>query len=204
MHQATYTAVDVFFTSDTHFGHANILRYCDRPFGSIKEHDEALLQRAWETVGAEAVLIHLGDVAFGREAAHFVDRLPGATRILVAGNHDEQKTLEAPGWDRVVPYLELTLTGGRGGSRRLVLSHYPFEVWNGGHKGVMHLHGHSHGRLPSLLKDRGGSRLDVGVDCFDYRPVSLEDVEARLTEIRAGRADGRAPYAVARGQTEER
>lgn len=204
MHKLTLPAKDVWFTSDTHYGHNNILRYCDRPFETIDAHDEALLNNAWETVGEGGVLVHLGDVVFGRveKARAVTSRLPGGLKILVAGNHDYEQTLEAPDWDMVVPYLELKLQL-EGREVLLVLSHYPFEIWNKSHHGALHLHGHSHGSLPALLKEAGG-RLDVGVDAWDFRPIQLSDIEKRLKQVRQNRHDGRAPYAIRKGRYDPR
>ena len=130
--------------------------------------------------------------------------MPGAMKILVAGNHDYDFVTGYEGWDLVVPYLELSLRRPEGKPAELVLCHYPFHVWSGSHKGVTHLHGHTHGRLPAAVRDTGGARIDVGVDNWDYRPISLEQIERRVKQVKAGKEDGRAPWAVAAGQFEWR
>ncbi len=154
----------VWFTSDTHFGHAASIKYCDRPFGSVEEMNEALIQNWTQRVQKGDRVYHLGDFAFC-DPGPILDRLPGQL-FLVAGNHDQSKTLKHPRWIKVAPYKEI-----RVGGHKIVLSHYAFETWNQAHHGAWHLHGHSHGNLPHR-----GKRMDVGVDCTDYAPASFEAV----------------------------
>ncbi|GJD90610.1 hypothetical protein BHAOGJBA_4152 [Methylobacterium hispanicum] len=59
----------------------------------------------------------------------------------------------------------------------LWLSHYAHRVWPRMHYGDLHLYGHSHGSLPGT-----DASTDVGVDCFGFRPVTLDDVRVRLAE----------------------
>jgi calcineurin-like phosphoesterase family protein len=155
----------IFFTSDTHFGHGGALGFYRRPFASVAEMDEAMVARWNEAVGPADAVWHLGDFAIqpkpGRVEA-LLGRLNG-TKRLVAGNNDPPQTREASGWASVVDYAELEVEG-----TRLVLCHYPFRAWNGMAKGSVNLHGHSHGRGKSLPR-----QVDVGVDVWDFRPVTL-------------------------------
>ena len=57
----------LFFTSDTHFGHTNILKYCNRPFTNIQEHDEEIVKRWNEVVPEDGIVFHLGDIGFCSE-----------------------------------------------------------------------------------------------------------------------------------------
>lgn len=79
----------VFFTSDTHFKHANIIKFCERPFGSIEEMNEALIANWNRVVGKDDFVFHLGDFCFGGSEAwnSILDRLNGKI-YLVLGNHD--------------------------------------------------------------------------------------------------------------------
>lgn len=78
----------IFFTSDTHFWHANVIRYCDRPYSSVEEMNEALVDNWNSVVRAEDTIYHLGDFSLSRRAAETIlPRLSGR-KILVAGNHD--------------------------------------------------------------------------------------------------------------------
>jgi calcineurin-like phosphoesterase family protein len=157
-----------FFTSDTHFGDPRVLRIDRRPFATIQEHDAALVERWNETVGPDDEVWHLGDVAPratpGR-VADLLDALHGRKHLIV-GNNDGPATLQASGWAGVQHYAEITVEG-----RRLVLCHYAFRTWRDMGKGVIDLHGHSHGRLKPQPR-----QYDVGVDAWDFRPVTLATI----------------------------
>lgn len=87
--QRIFNPEDVWFTSDTHFWHENIIRFCNRPFSSIQEMNEELIRRWNETVPEEGVVFHLGDFAFGgaKEWNEVMFRLNGKI-YLILGNHD--------------------------------------------------------------------------------------------------------------------
>jgi len=84
----------IFFTSDTHFNHANILRYCPRPWSTVEEMNEGLIQNWNSVVGQEDTVYHLGDFAMGdrSKVPEILSRLNGRI-ILVRGNHDFSKSL---------------------------------------------------------------------------------------------------------------
>jgi calcineurin-like phosphoesterase family protein len=167
----------LFFTGDTHFSHAKVIDYSRRPFPTVEAMDAAMIQR-WNTrVSPEDTVFHLGDFAFAsrkRDVEDLRARLHGKIH-LIAGNHDHAATRNAAGWASVQPYLEL-----RAGGTSIVLSHYAFEVWNAGHYGAWHLHGHSHGKLRRLPNRR---RLDVGVDCWDFAPVSFAELAVEMAKV---------------------
>ncbi len=160
----------VFFTSDTHFGHAGAISRFRRPFASVAAMDEAMAANWNATVGPDDTVWHLGDFALHRKPdvmAALLERLHG-TKHLITGNNDGPATLALPGWASVQPYAELLL-----GERRLVLCHYAFRTWNGMYKGVLNLHGHSHGQLKGMPR-----QFDVGVDVWDFRPVTVDEILA--------------------------
>jgi calcineurin-like phosphoesterase family protein len=164
----------VWFTSDTHFGHRNVIQYCKRPYASVDEMNEALIANWNAVVSPEDVVYHNGDVAMcsARRLAGIVWRLNG-TIHLTPGNHDKEALKLKERWASIEPYREITID-----KQKIVLCHYAFAVFNGSHRGTIHLHGHSHGKLPGHRQ-----RLDIGVDCWDYRPVSLEQIQARLKTL---------------------
>ncbi|HEY0311067.1 MAG TPA: metallophosphoesterase family protein [Allosphingosinicella sp.] len=156
----------ILFTSDSHFGDHRTLNIWKRPFASVAEMDAALLAGWNAAVGPEDEVWHLGD--FARKAADVPDwlaRLNGR-KHLVRGNNDPPETVAAEGWASVRDYAELEVEG-----RKLVLCHYPFRSWNGQHKGVLNLHGHSHGGLKPMPR-----QVDVGVDVWGWRPVPLQEI----------------------------
>ncbi|AWM85763.1 metallophosphoesterase family protein [Microvirga sp. 17 mud 1-3] len=158
----------VFFTSDTHFGDPRVLRIDRRPFANIPEHDEALIERWNETVGPQDEIWHLGDFALhvrpGR-IEELLARLHGR-KHLITGNNDGPDTLAAKDWASVQAYAELQLEG-----YGLVLCHYAFRTWKNMGRGWIDLHGHSHGKLKPQTR-----QFDVGVDAWDYRPITLEQI----------------------------
>jgi calcineurin-like phosphoesterase family protein len=147
--------------------------------------DEAMAERWNATVAADDTVWHLGDFAVrvGPErAADLLGRLRG-TKHLIAGNNDPPAIRALAGWASVRDYAELELAG-----RRLILCHYPLRAWNGQHRGAIDLHGHSHGRLKPLPR-----QVDVGVDAWDFRPIGVETILARVGRRPAG--PGRPPVA---------
>lgn len=166
-----------FFTSDTHFGDAYVIVRSKRPFANVRAMDAALIARWNETVGPKDEVWHLGDFAAKvPEAAleGLLDSLAGRKHLIV-GNNDPPATMRLRGWASVQHYAELDVEG-----KHLVLCHYPFRTWNGIYKGAWNLHGHSHGQLKRITR-----QVDVGVDVWDYRPVTLAQLGAR----RSGRRD---------------
>ena len=169
----------VFFTSDTHFGHAGARALYRRPFASVAEMDAAIVARWNETVGPDDEVWHLGDFEIGQTAQRTAELLAAlcGRKHLVAGNNDPPSTWEQPGWASVQPYIEI-----RAGDVGLVLCHYPFRSWHGSGKGWINLHGHSHGRMKPVPR-----QIDVGVDVWDFRPVSLQQILARPRRLRQAR-----------------
>lgn len=160
----------IFFTSDTHFGHGGALGLYRRPFPSTVAMNEAIVERWNETVGPTDEVWHLGDFAIrqrGPVVEELLARLHGRKHLLT-GNNDPATTIEASGWQSVQPYAEISIDGSA-----LVLCHYPFRSWHGMDKGWVNLHGHSHGRMKPQPR-----QFDVGVDVWDFRPVTLQTILA--------------------------
>ena len=164
------------YTADLHLGHENILRLASRPFRSISHMDGVLIERLWEAVAPDDVLWVVGDFAFGPRAKDldwlmgmFV-QLPGAQKHLVIGNHDGEATQSLP-WDSVSQLAEVADPVG---DHPLVLCHYPMMTWHRARKGALHFFGHVHGNW------RGGRGcVNVGVDVWDYRPVTFDEARRR-------------------------
>ena len=177
---------ETFFTSDTHFGHANVIKHSTRPFASIEDMDEALIVNWNAWVAPKDTVYHLGDFAW-RDALKYRDRLNGNIALIV-GNHEAaaEKIKHRFLWVKDVHMVKV-------GDTRIWCSHYSHEVWPKSHHGAWHLYGHSHNSLPA--RDYAQS-LDVGVDATaarlagfvqgapflglpqDYRPMSYEEVAA--------------------------
>jgi calcineurin-like phosphoesterase family protein len=165
------------FTADTHFGHGGALGLFRRPFGSVPAMDQAMIERWNAVVGPEGEVWHLGDFAVRQPPARMAARLDALTgrKHLIIGNNDGAPTTNLSGWTSVQHYAELELEGAF-----LVLCHYPLRSWNRMARGALQLHGHSHGRLKPLPR-----QIDVGVDVWEFRPVTLTEIRAATKRRRA-------------------
>lgn len=162
--------MNIWFTADTHFGHANIINYSRRPWATVAEMDEALIERWNERVKPGDLVHHLGDVFWKNRISQYLPRLNGRIEVCL-GNHDREGTLRGAG---LVVRDVFTF---RHRDINIWLSHYPHLTWPGSFHGSLHLFGHEHGQVNHLARERS---MDVGVDCHDYRPLHLDDVIERL------------------------
>ncbi len=175
----------IYFTSDHHFGHENIIKHCKRPFSSVTEMDDHMVE-AWNSVvGKRDTVYHLGDISHKRcdpeYAEDLVCRLNGSI-CLIIGNHEvdhdpdldsrcdlEERMLIPACWfsEVVEGYYYIREEG-----QLITMSHYAQETWHDMSKGTWHLHGHSHGKLKKKPR-----RLDVGVDSHNFKPWSLTEIQ---------------------------
>lgn len=168
---------DEFVTSDIHFGHRAMITKVGRPFETVEEMNEALIERWNNKVPKTARVYVLGDFSFLKKAETeaVLDRLHGRI-CLVRGNHDKNR-IDGPITKRfewVKDYYESKTDDGR----KVVMSHYAMVVWNKSHFGSWMLHGHSHGYLKDDTRIR---RLDVGVDTHpNLEPYSFEEIKQRM------------------------
>ncbi len=165
-----------FFTADTHFGDVHILRQRGAAFGSIEAHDEVLVARWNEVVSPDDQIWHLGDFAADASREHcrsVFDRLNGR-KHLVRGNHDTNRVLELPWNEPPVETVRLDARDEAGTEWRFFLAHYAHRAWPGLWRITRHLYGHTHGRIPDTTRS-----CDVGVDAWEYRPVSIAALVAR-------------------------
>lgn len=159
-----------FFTSDQHFGHKNIITYCKRPFIDIYHMNEVIIKNHNDVVGTNDNVYHLGDFAF-KYHSEFLRRLNG-NHYLIKGNHEGNDWKQAGFvWCREVATIKV-------GKESIFLSHYAHRVWNRCHYGVYHAFGHSHGGMPD-----SGRSCDVGVDAWNYTPVSMEQLIERFKDV---------------------
>ncbi len=178
----------IYFTADHHFGHKNILKYepNNRPFKTIKEHDEFAISQWNSRVRPDDTVYHLGDFSLGDKSvvAPMLENLSGKI-YFVPGGHD-YRWLEA--WESTFkhwrgllllsPLYSLEIDQGKKHPLVIVLCHYAMRVWDRSHYGSLHLFGHSHGRLTI---PHGHRSMDVGVDTNNFKPYSLDEVVERLS-----------------------
>ena len=195
------TTGNVYITSDTHFGHKNIVRGTTnwrtqdgevpvdstRDFQTIEQMNERLIDGINHFVGQDDTLIMLGDVSFGgfENISIFLYRLVCQNIHLILGNHDHH--IENKRGDvqirflSVQHYLEANING-----QDFVFCHYPLQSWTGLNKGVIHLHGHSH--LGREAKFGNGKKMDVGVDGNGLNPYCIDEI-IRIMDKRPVRSD---------------
>lgn len=188
----------IFFTSDTHFSHNNIIRYCDRPFADTDHMDEEIIRRWNETVGPDDIVYHLGDIALGpiEKSLAKVARLNGH-KIAVLGNHDRPfmragKADEDKWWDAYREVFEEVhhwagmLVDIGPFLTTFKVSHFPYT---GDHTpvdrhhmarpydiGTPLIHGHTHTKDKVTFSSRGTPQIHVGQDAWDFRPVSEHQI----------------------------
>ena len=162
----------LFFTADHHFGHGGARGLFKRPFASVAAMDRAMIVRWNAAVAADDGVWHLGDFAVRQSTARMGELLEtlAGTKHLLVGNNDGPATTGLAGWASVQHYAEL-----EEGGTFLVLCHYPLRSWHRMSRGALNLHGHSHGRLAPLPR-----QVDVGVDVWNSRPITLADIRAHL------------------------
>ena len=161
--------MNTWFTADTHFGHANIIKYCKRPFSDSVEMDKAIIANWNNVVGKNDLVYHLGDFCFGNFEFYF--RQLNGLIVFVKGNHDREAWKNRNRfYAHSDSYREVEVQG-----QEITLCHYAMRVWNKSHYGAWNLYGHSHGSLPD---DPNARAIDVGVDCHSFTPISFEQVGA--------------------------
>ena len=169
----------LFFTADHHFGHGGARGLFKRPFASVAAMDRAMIVRWNAAVAADDEVWHLGDFAVRQSAARMGELLEtlAGTKHLLVGNNDGPATTGLAGWASVQHYAEL-----EEGGTFLVLCHYPLRSWHRMGRGALNLHDHSHGRLAPLPR-----QVDVGVDVWNFRPITLADIREHLRRRRRTR-----------------
>lgn len=173
----------IFFTSDEHVDHANVIKFCKRPFADVEEMAEGLISRHNEVVKPGDLVFHLGDMFWrtvkDAKALEYRLRLNGQ-HYYIRGNHEEALDRN-PGLQRTFEWIrDLELIHPKG-YPYIQLCHYAMRVWNKSHNGSWQLYGHSHNELENN-PDRNLLSFDVGVDSWNYYPVSIEQVAEKMKE----------------------
>lgn len=195
-----------FFTSDTHFGHARILELSNRPFKDVTHMNEMLVHNWNALVRPDDTVYHLGDVALGsiEDSLKYIQRLNGY-KILIVGNHDRMfppmskmredkiaswtERYKAAGFDEVYDYRYF-----KKGDYGFNLSHFPYSGDSHGEErfteyrqfdmGIPLIHGHTHENKKFSLSRKGTPQIHVGVDAWEFAPVSLQAVIDELEKER--------------------
>jgi calcineurin-like phosphoesterase family protein len=166
------------FTSDEHFGHSNIIKFCNRPFKDTSHMRETLINNHNEVVKPGDLVYHLGDMFWhnltDEECIAILMRLNGQ-HFYIYGNHEKQTLrckalINAFVWTKDVENLHVD------GLPNIWLAHYAHRVWNGSHRGAYHLYGHTHNAMP----EDSSLSFDVGVDAQNFYPVSLDAIVEKM------------------------
>ena len=170
----------VFFTSDTHFYHSNIINFCGRPFKNVEVMNETLIANWNSVVGPDDIVFHLGDFCLGGSAewTNILNRLNGKIYLIV-GNHDIKNLRQGyySRFEHIAMQMHIEV-----GKQKIYLNHCPFLCYGGAYRDTWQLFGHVHTskqntgidapRLHMLLP----TQYDVGVDNNNFTPVSFQQV----------------------------
>lgn len=163
---------NIWFTGDFHIGHANIIKYTNRPFKNVEEMNSTILENFYNAVKKDDIIFYLGDIAFGEELCRTtLGKMTEKVEIhFIIGNHDRKylKTIETALYSGSInDLLDIEIDG-----QPITLCHYAMRVWHKSHFDSWMLYGHSHGSLPPV-----GKQWDVGVDYNGFKPLSYEDLK---------------------------
>lgn len=172
----------IFFTSDSHFFHENVIKFNNRPFKNGNHMNEEMIRLWNEVVPIDGHVFHLGDFSLGspNKTLEILNRLNGKIYLL-KGNHEKsvmRKQMVRDKFEWIKERYELEVSDD-GEKRIIVMQHYAMRVWNKSHRGAYHLYGHSHGFMEHTP---WGRSMDVGVDCWGYKPISYQEVKQVLSK----------------------
>ena len=186
----------LWYTSDTHYNHANICsattKWADplacREFKSLEHMNAHLVGNINEVVGQDDILFHLGDWSFGgfEQIQEFRDSIVCKNVHIITGNHDHHIENNKEGiqslFSSVNKYLNLVVKYNIGtplmDEARFALMHFPIASWDNMARGAIHLHGHVH--LPFDKRIGRGKMMDVGVDGNGLYPIEMSEVLALM------------------------
>lgn len=162
---------NIWFTADTHYGHRNIIDYCNRPFSTTQEMNEAMITNWNSVVRPNDDIYHLGDFAFGI-VENYLNLLNGRIHLII-GSHDKGTWQCRNMFRDYIPLLETNID-----NQSIVLCHYAMRSWHKSHYNSWHLYGHHHGRLKPY-----GKSFDCGVDTNNFFPYSWEQVKQKMATL---------------------
>lgn len=148
------------FTADQHFGHENIIKYCNRPFKSVEHMDMEMIRRWNERVAEEDTVYHLGDFAFRwvMKPQDYLDQLNGQVTIIM-GNHDRSNGVKS----------KLTSAVIKHGGIDIWMSHEPKGMYKFNFCGHVHEHWKLRRRGPHVI-------VNVGVDVWNFYPIDINEI----------------------------
>lgn len=180
----------IYYISDTHFFHNGIIKLCNRPFESVTEMNNTLIEKWNSKVTNDDDIYFLGDFAYkctDEQAIEVAKKLNGK-KHFIKGNHDSDKLLKALVNQHIIDdvniYKEIY-----DNDKKVVLFHFPIEDWNNEYSGSFHLYGHIHNATNKDF-NRYKNRFNVSCEVLDFEPKTLEE----LIEINKSWNDAPKPY----------
>lgn len=171
---------NIFFSADSHYFHSNIIKYSNRPFDNVEDMNEALISNWNNKVSSQDIVYFLGDFAFAPQdkVKAILERLNGNLH-LCKGNHDKPLNSLHHYFTSVFDLKTISIQDedAIGQIQFIQMCHYPMLSWDRMHYGSIMLHGHTHGNIKFDSKFR---RVDVGVDNWNYAPVSYNEIKEFL------------------------
>lgn len=180
----------LFFTSDTHFFHKNIITYCNRPFKNVFEMNEEIIKKWNEKIPEDGIVFHIGDVsltAIPKVLNDLLHRLNGA-KYLIIGNHEKDalgKEYIREHWKGIYDIAEIFVDDEEITYKKqhIIMCHYPMLTWNASHRGSWQLFGHVHGGLSNKgIIQHHPAQMDIGVDTNNFNPYSYQEVKEKITK----------------------
>lgn len=168
-----------FFTADTHFGHENIIKYCNRPFKNVNHMDETLIRNWNQRVKLNDTVYVLGDFCFkggiegGTSKSIIYQSLLNGKIIFIKGNHDNNNSTNAIIESAIIKH----------GGKRIFLVHRPQDALSGRFVNcqfVGHIHNEWKIKMPLEFSEKIQTPLiNVGVDVWNFMPVTINEIFAK-------------------------
>lgn len=171
----------IYYTADLHFNHKNVLKYDNRPFNSVEEMNETIINN-WNSIinNTDDVYI-IGDICLGNPAK-YLDRLKGKLHLII-GNHDGETLKKCRDYfESIDTYKKIHDNG-----KTIILCHYPIVEWDGFYRGTYHIYGHIHNSLNNTYYIMKNLDLALNAGCMinNYIPVTLEQLIENNTNFKA-------------------
>lgn len=182
-----YEKQNIYFCSDFHLSHRNVLKFDNRPYSTVEEMHVDLIKKWNSVIKDDDIIYYLGDLSMGNKNVTnwFINSLNGKIHFIL-GNHDKMKDIiKFNRWEHVYEYgTEINvkdddIKNARGiGYQRIIMSHYPILSWNKSHYGSWHIHGHCHGSLMKEFPEYYERKvIDVGCNVIGYKPLSYTETK---------------------------
>lgn len=172
---------NIYFLADPHFGHRSVIKHCNRPYNSIDDMNNAIIDNINYEVNKDDFLFILGDFCYWRldveQIINYRRRINCQNIILIWGNHDYKFRRDL--WFNSLWFLTADLLNVEIDNQLYILCHFPLRSWHKQRYGSRHLFGHTHNTMGPY-----GLSFDVGVDGWGFKPVSIEMVENKINDLK--------------------